>query len=143
MEDKLGLDDAMKEVFGINDTDSDETDSDSDLSSDEQLELEPAHDQEEEDAEDDSSEQTDDEELSDAKPERVLITTEEALSNPIYLVSLDPDIRECIVCPRKQLKGAKMIEAHKSSNACTICLCLRWDSYHNFISPSPHRTVGT
>jgi hypothetical protein len=41
---------------------------------------------------------------------------EEALRDPIYLVSLDPEVKACIVCPGKLLKNNKMSDIHMSSN---------------------------
>lgn len=128
-EDELGIDDDMKQVLGLNDTDSDESESDTD--SEERSvdgEFEGIQDVESDEAVEEGD--FDDEESdNDDEPERVLLTIEEALSNPIFIVSLDPDVRECIVCPGKQLKGAKMVEAHTSSNACTLSLPSNLFSY--------------
>jgi hypothetical protein len=41
---------------------------------------------------------------------------EEALRDPIYLVSLDPEVKACIICPGKLLKNTKMSDIHMSSN---------------------------
>jgi hypothetical protein len=126
-EDELGLDEDMKEVLGLNDTDSDESESDSDLDSHGDI---PDADSDEDEVEMDSDGGNDEEDGSDNEvdqqqsEERALITIAEALSNPIFLVSLDPTINECIVCPGKQLKNPKMIEAHTSSKACMISLVL-------------------
>jgi hypothetical protein len=113
-EEELGLDEDMKEVLGLQDTDSDESDTDSDS----------------------DSEQTSDAGVVDAvediggsgeeggegegrKAGNAEISVEDALADPVYLVSLEPDIKGCIVCPGKLLKHPKMIEVHKASNVCT------------------------
>lgn len=136
-EDELGLDEDMKEVLGFNDTDSDE--SESEVDSDEQSSMIDEEEMPDIEFDDDEAEGGDfDEESDDGElqnyeagdqPERALITIAEALTNPIFIVSLDPDINECIVCPGKQLKSQKMIEAHKTSNACTLSLPLNPSSY--------------
>jgi hypothetical protein len=122
-EDELGLDEDMKDVLGLNDTDSDESDSDSsaqgsflaiDNNGDEDEDLELGT------ASDDELERREDE----ADAERALVTVSEALNNPVFIVSLDPDISECIVCPGKLLKGTTMAEKHKTSNACALPLTL-------------------
>jgi hypothetical protein len=41
---------------------------------------------------------------------------EEALRDPVHLISLDPEVKECIVCPGKLLKNTKMVEVHVSAN---------------------------
>ncbi|EKM78076.1 hypothetical protein AGABI1DRAFT_114901, partial [Agaricus bisporus var. burnettii JB137-S8] len=123
-EDELGLDEDMKEVLGLNDTDSDESESDVESDShggdipdaesdDDEADAEEEMDLDEEHYDSDSE----GDQGSDERDERALITVAEALTNPIFLVSLDPTVNECIVCPGKQLKGQKMVETHKISNA--------------------------
>lgn len=127
-EDELGLDEDMKEVLGLNDTDSDESESDveSDSHGGDILDAESDAEEVDEDEEMDlDEEQADsDNEGDQGSDGRALITIAEALTNPIFLVSLDPTVNECIVCPGKQLKGQKMVETHKISNACMISLAL-------------------
>ena len=111
-EEELGLDENMKEILGMHDTDSDESDSNSDQSS--------AGDTDDEVEEEMGSfggglERNED----DAEEERI-ITVREALLDPIYLVSLQPEVKACIVCPGKLLKGTKMVKLHRTSNACTL-----------------------
>lgn len=108
-EDELGLDENMKEILGMHDTDSDESDSDSDQTSAAGVEEEP-----EEDISDTGGFG---ERLEDEDEEEHLITVQEALRDPVYLVSLQPDVKACIVCPRKLLKGPKMVELHRTSKA--------------------------
>lgn len=132
-EDELGLDEDMKDVLGLNDTDSDESDSDvdsEDQSVDEDLEADEEYDDNNHDEmegyldqESDNDDSGDDDD--DDGTERSLITVEEALKNPIFIVSLDPDIKECIACPGKLLKGQMMVETHTTSNACMLSLALR------------------
>jgi hypothetical protein len=110
-EEKLGLDDDMKEVLGMQDTDSDESDSDSDSESEREFDAgvekasEGSEGSEEEGADGESS-----------TPE---LSVEDALEDPVYLVSLELDTKACIVCPGKVLKHPKMIEVHKASGVCT------------------------
>jgi hypothetical protein len=127
-EEELGLDEDMKEVLGMQDTDSDESDSDSDSDSERGLDTgneeggSDAGDNEEEGAEISSDEGDEDAEENEAKtPE---LSVQDALDDPIYLMSLEPDIKACIVCPTKLLKHPKMIEVHKASNVCTSRLKL-------------------
>lgn len=116
-EEELGLDDEMKEVLGMQDTDSDESNSDSDDSESEvDAEGEVRSELEGEDGE--KSEQHDDE----SDTENPEISVLDALDDPVYLVSLDPDVKACIVCPGKLLKNAKMIEIHIISGVSTFDL---------------------
>lgn len=121
-EDELGLDEDMKDVLGLNDTDSDESESDVDDSEDDNQDIE-ADDYNHDELEGDFDKESDDDSNDDEdQTERSLITVQEALNDPIFIVSLDPDIKECIACPGKLLKSPVMVETHKSSNACTISL---------------------
>jgi len=45
------------------------------------------------------------------------MSVEEALHNPLYIVSIQPDIRACILCPGKLLKTPKVVEVHEASQA--------------------------
>lgn len=45
----------------------------------------------------------------------------EALENPIYIVSLDPELSACVVCPGKLLKNTQMANAHFTSNVNLPC----------------------
>ncbi|KAF8896466.1 hypothetical protein BD779DRAFT_587819 [Infundibulicybe gibba] len=110
-EEDLGLDEDMKEVLGLHDTDSDESESDSDQS--------VADDDPEGKDDSPSIEETDSgaSEADDNSDSEPMITVKEALRDPIYLVSLQPDVKACIVCPGKLLKGSKMVELHCKSNA--------------------------
>ncbi|KAF9468000.1 hypothetical protein BDZ94DRAFT_1318120 [Collybia nuda] len=104
-EEELGLDNNMKEVLGIHDTDSEESDSDSDQS------LSGDSDRGELD-EDPSESFLDDGDVDEGGSaslnEELVITVQEALRDPVYLISLQPDVKACIVCPGKLLKGGKM-----------------------------------
>lgn len=122
-EEQLGIDEDMKDILGLHDAESDESDSDSDRSFGEE-----GIDEEVEAEDGDIIHETDDEEdnekesnggLEDEDPS---ITTQVALRDPIYLVSVQPELKACIVCPGKLFKGVKMIDLHKHSNACTVSL---------------------
>ncbi|KAJ6532067.1 hypothetical protein B0H19DRAFT_1384269 [Mycena capillaripes] len=114
-EEELGLDEDTKDVLGLNDTDSDESDSDSD--DDSESEAEGAEDggaNEEGEAEDDDDEDSS-EDGDDA--EEPPISVEEALRDPVYVVSLEPDVKACIVCPGKLLKNSEVLTLHRASKA--------------------------
>lgn len=113
-EEELGIDEDMKEFMGINDTDSDESASDSDSSPDEHSDadqLQSGEEGREETGDEDGNEMEDDAELP--------ILLSEALRDPIYVVSLDPDVRACILCKGKVIKGTQMSTVHKASIAHT------------------------
>lgn len=119
-EEELGLDEDMKEVLGMQDTDSDESDSDSD--SEQGFDTGNEEDGEDKGTETRADEGDEDSDESVARtPE---LSVQDTLEDPIYLVSLEPDIKACIVCPTKLLKHPKMIEVHKASSVCTFQLKL-------------------
>ncbi|TFK33206.1 hypothetical protein BDQ12DRAFT_715951 [Crucibulum laeve] len=128
-EEDLGLDDDMKEVLGMNDTDSDESDSDNSDSASEgeeegeslvfEMEGEDGEDEEDEDIRDEEEgveNEGEDEEESDEE-EDPAISIQEALRDPVYLISIQPDVKACIVCPGKLLKGRDMTDLHRNSNS--------------------------
>jgi hypothetical protein len=111
--DKLELDERWQEVLGFHDTDSEESAS-----------------------EESNSEWNDDAEGSDTggrvvdsedeEGEDQEMTVSQALIDPLYVASsLQPDVKACIVCPGKVLKGPKMEELHLASNACMLLLASR------------------
>jgi hypothetical protein len=114
-EEELGLDEDMKEILGMHDTDSDESDSDSDQSSAGDVEEEQQEDLSDTGGFGEGSDSDQDEDK-----EGRIITVQEALRDPVYLVSIQPDVKACIVCPGKLLKGAKMVELHRTSKACML-----------------------
>lgn len=141
-DEELGLDGEMKEALGINDLNSDDESSDSDNSddgsSDEDGDSDAGADLKEDgsDAEEGSEVDEDEdagemeldvdelegleEDASDADESEdegePPMSVSEALQNPLYIVSLDPEVRECIVCPGKLIKNAVMGEVHIKSN---------------------------
>ncbi|KAJ8519537.1 hypothetical protein ONZ45_g3537 [Pleurotus djamor] len=117
----LGLDEETREILGLNDTDSDESDSsgfdsDSDLGEDTlgdvdgdipfdapgDWEGESLASEEEEEAEENES---------------TTISVQQAMKDPIYVSSLEAGEWKCIICPGKVLKGSKMIEVHREAKA--------------------------
>ncbi|KIK10009.1 hypothetical protein K443DRAFT_136083 [Laccaria amethystina LaAM-08-1] len=115
-EEELGLDEDMKEVLGIHDTDSEESNSESDP------EPEGASDSDVEEGrglgeEGDEGEGEGEETEEEEKEEDPSITVAQALQDPIYVVSVLPEVKACIVCPGKLLKGVKMVQLHRTSNA--------------------------
>ena len=133
----MGLDAETKEVLGLHDSDSDDssTSSTSDVeadSEDEDAEVDAEAtdegDDEDENAPEDGSDEdesadTDDEsEASD--DEGPPLSIQAALDDPLYIISLEPDIRACITCPGKLLKNPTMCEVHRSSNVSRHFPCL-------------------
>lgn len=119
-EEELGLDEDMKEVLGFHDTDSEESNSESDSEPEgdsdsdvEEMGLGEEGDEGEVEAEE-SGEEEEEEDPS--------VTVAQALQDPIYVVSVLPEVKACIVCPGKLLKGVKMVQLHRTSNACMLSL---------------------
>lgn len=115
-EERLGLDEEVKEILGIHDTDSEESESDSDDGEEEEDE------EEEESVADDEEMNSGEEDKEDDEEEDPSITVGQALKDPLYIVSVLPDVKACIVCPGKLLKSLRMVQLHRTSNACTISL---------------------
>ncbi|KAJ3554834.1 hypothetical protein NM688_g2899 [Phlebia brevispora] len=127
-EEEMGLDSDMKEMLGLHDTDSDESESSSDEKSDasgseaggsspaeEEAAVQDAGEEEEEEiagVEDEDSEDDEDDEI-----ELPPMSVTEAVRDPVYVVSLDPELKACILCPGKELKNPTMADVHKSSKA--------------------------
>lgn len=111
-EEALGLDGDMKEILGIQDTDSEESDSDS--SSDDGPEDVADEDEQGSDRDDDEDSESDGEE----KEELPVVVVSEALKDPVYVVSIQPTHWACVVCPGRSLKGKGTLETHKTSSAC-------------------------
>lgn len=128
-EEELGITEEIKGAIGLNDIDSDDSSSDEGeassssstpkISSKRKLSL----DDDELDASSDPGSErqvsgvSDDSEGGDSDDDEpgVQMTVEEALHNPLYIVSIQPDIRGCIVCPNKVLKNDVMTSVHTRS----------------------------
>lgn len=122
-EEELGLDEDMKEILGMHDTDSEESASDSDDSGDDDDDKEEGQGDENEEqsgAEGESGAEDEEDDGEDEEDPNVTVT--QALKDPVYVVSVLPEVKACIVCPGKLLKGAKMVQLHRISNACTLSL---------------------
>jgi hypothetical protein len=65
------------------------------------------------------------------------MTLEEALRDPIYLVSMDPEVKACVVCPGKLLKNFKMSGVHLSSHVRVSVRSLNTHSPAN-VCPGPY-----
>jgi len=134
-EEELGLDEDMKDVLGIQDTDSDESDSESDsdeASNDGSDQRDSARSDNGErgedvvtekgqkrkrDSEDDEDEESNSEEDAGGDPKQPIITVQEALKDPLYTTSLWSGAKGCIVCPGKVLKNIQTVNLHMASNA--------------------------
>ncbi|KAI0833315.1 hypothetical protein BC628DRAFT_1414134 [Trametes gibbosa] len=142
-EEELGLDSEMKEVLGMNNIDSDDDSSDSDAgessgdgrpskkarkdisdedSDEESDEDESEEDEELDDGEDDGGlveEEDEDEEEDEEEDGEPPMSVSEALQSPLYIVSLEPEMKACIVCPGKLIKNPIMGDVHLKSTAHT------------------------
>ena len=131
-EEELGITEEIKEAIGLNGVDSDDSTSDeSEASSSSSTPPIPSklnHSSEEEldDGSDESaygeygsgaSEDAGDDEYELAG---VRMTVEEALHNPLFIVSIQPDIRGCILCSRKVLKNDIMASVHTRSQVSPV-----------------------
>ncbi|KAJ7158496.1 hypothetical protein C8R46DRAFT_393131 [Mycena filopes] len=113
-EEELGLDEDAKDVLGLNDTDSDESESDSENSeSDAEGGAGVNEEAEGEEGEDEDEGSSEEEEEDDEPP----ISVAEALRDPVYVVSIQPDVKACIVCPGKLLKKPEILTLHRASKA--------------------------
>jgi hypothetical protein len=50
----------------------------------------------------------------------VQMTVGEALRNPLFITSIQPDIRGCIICPGKVLKNDTMVSVHTKSQVSPV-----------------------
>ena len=138
-EEDLGLDAELKQVLGIQDTDSEESDSDSSddggSSDGEGMDFEGlggSDDEEggsggEEDSGDEGEHDSDGSLQIDAKnyPASALgLTVKQVLVDSIIPAPEDPILNFCILCPQKTLRNASMVQVHRSSNACALLLQL-------------------
>lgn len=109
-EEKLGLDEETRELLGFNETDSDESETGSESGEDNQAGdglvsvLNGEHDNEGDIDEDEDVEESP-------------ISIEEALKDPVYLISIDPTVYGCVLCKGKIIKNADMAAVHKGSTA--------------------------
>lgn len=105
-EEELGLDEDTKDLLGLHDTDSAESDTGSESDMDPQAN-DDVEGEEVVEGEDES-------ELGDGDEESP-ISVEEALKDPVYLISLEPTLHGCILCKSKVIKNAQMATAHRDS----------------------------
>jgi hypothetical protein len=132
-EEELGLDEDMKDVLGLNDTDSDESsDSESDEdgsdsaneNDDDDVEMGNRGDYvnsgdegasvEEDESEDEAEDGSDDDE-EDGYPN---ITIAQALLDPLYVPSKSqPESKSCVACPHKVLRAPQQ-PSHLASQVC-------------------------
>ena len=125
----MGLDAETKEVLGLHDSDSDSSssgstsDSDSD-SGDESAAEDVGVVNEQIDEDQETSEAGSDEEESEgSNDEEPPLSIQAALDDPLYITSIEHDIRACITCPGKLLKNPTMCEVHRSSNVGFLLAC--------------------
>lgn len=123
-EEELGITEEIKEAIGLNDLDSDSSSDQSEASSSSSS---PKIAKRKRSSDDELSVSSDaDSEgqgsgISDDEDEPgIQMTVEEALHDPLYIISIQPDIRGCIVCPRKLLKNDPMASVHTKSQVCRV-----------------------
>lgn len=121
-DEELGLDADTKAALGLQD----DSDSDDFLSSDSDTDDSDPEDPNEEEGgeehlaagESDEEDEVEDEvDESDADEPPVSLT--EALKDPLYTISFEPEIKACVSCPGRLLKNPTMEEVHRSSNVCS------------------------
>jgi len=116
-EQELGITEEIKEAIGLNDVDSDDSSSDeseaSGSSSSPQIPSKRKRLLDEEELDTSSNEGTG--VSNDEDEPGVQMTVEDALHDPLYITSIQPDIRACIVCPHKLLKNDTMAAVHTGS----------------------------
>ncbi|KAH9838582.1 uncharacterized protein C8Q71DRAFT_856519 [Rhodofomes roseus] len=125
-DEEMGLDAETKEVLGLHDTDSEESSSSSGSEDDSDAEEEvggviPVVESETEDEDEDEGlsehDEGSEEDAHSDDDQEPQLSVAEALKDPLYLISLEPEVRACIACRGKLLKNAIMCEVHRSSNA--------------------------
>ena len=89
--------------------------------------------------EDDEADQSDPEASEDDELLLPDISVTEAVRDPVYAVSLDPDLQACILCPGKLLKNTPMIDVHKSSK---VSRTLSRLTIHELHSLAAHRHIA-
>ncbi|KAF9223731.1 hypothetical protein BS17DRAFT_115342 [Gyrodon lividus] len=108
----------MKEIMGLQDTDSDESNSESESGDWEHSDQDGVDanigSEEDKEAREMDDEMTSEEEDIDEEPP---MSVAEALKNPIYLISLDPTVHACILCKGKLIKSEGMAVAHRNAIA--------------------------
>jgi len=123
-EEELGITEELKEAIGLNDLDSssDESEASSSGSSPKisskrkrLLDDEELGASSDVDSEGQGSGASGGSEDEDEYEPGVQMTIEEALHNPLFIVSIQPDVRGCIVCPHKLLKNDTMASVHTKS----------------------------
>ena len=123
-EEELGITEEIKEAVGLNGLDSDDSTSDeSEASSSSSTPQVPSKrkrpfEEELDDGSDSAfggcSSSASADEFDEDEPD-VQMTVEEVLHNPLFITSIQPDIRGCVVCPRKVLKNDTMVSVHTMS----------------------------
>ncbi|TDL25671.1 hypothetical protein BD410DRAFT_895903 [Rickenella mellea] len=116
-EEELGLDEEAKEILGMHDTDSDESESDSDSDNESADGAKGELDEEEDDHPSDEDVEDEDDGSQSSDDGEPPLSTADAIKDPVYTISLENDIRGCIVCPGKLLKNSKVVELHTISAA--------------------------
>ena len=142
-EEELGITEEIKKAIGLNAVDSDDSTSDeSEASSSSSTPQIPSKRKQssEEDLDDGSDPApwghdlgvSEDSAGDDEDGPGVQMTVGEALRDPLFIVSIQPDIRGCIVCPGKVLKNETMVSVHTKSQVSPV-------STHMKTCPDPLR----
>ena len=139
IEERLGLDDDERGVFGLHDTDSSESESDASESASASSSSatsstqprkrrkrgtsSPSNDEGGEDEDGDSATDDEDEEGSSEHGIALRLTIASALKEPIRLILPDPEAWVCTFCPGKILKHEAMVKVHEASRVRTLQTC--------------------
>jgi len=105
-EEELGLDEDTKDLLGLHDTDSAESDTGSESDMDPRTN---------DDVEEEEAVEGGDESEPGDRDEEPPISVEEALKDPVYLISFEPTTHGCILCKSKIIKNAQMATTHRDS----------------------------
>ncbi|PFH53043.1 hypothetical protein AMATHDRAFT_45681 [Amanita thiersii Skay4041] len=120
---ELGIDDEVRDVLGLNDTDSEESVSESEDEGDMNVDGEDVSEEGEEEGSDDEwggiggAMDVDESEEEEEPTYATVMTISQVLKNPIYVDPSNSATHLCGVCPGKLLKTSLMIEEHTKSNA--------------------------
>jgi hypothetical protein len=159
IEERLGLDDDERGVFGLHDTDSSESESESDASESASSSVtfsdghrtqpkkmrkrgasRPSNDDESDEDENEgpAADDEEDESGSGEYASALRLSIASALKEPVRLIRTDPEAWVCTFCPGKFLKHAAMVKVHEASRVRTIRTSGSYRTYDEPFSQS-HR----
>jgi len=159
IEERLGLDDDERGVFGLHDTDSSESESESDPSESASSSATssdghrtqpkkkrkpgaspPSNDDESDENENEEPAADDEEDESGSGGEyasALRLSIASSLKEPVRLIRTDPEAWVCTFCPGKILKHAAMVKVHEASRVRTIRTSGSYRAYDEPFTDSP------